>query len=62
MSEVFVPFVFYFVVLDSDGGRLLAKYYDGKSKVDQLKNEAILHKKTKAITTKADGNLFLLSS
>jgi hypothetical protein len=41
--------------LDGDGGRLLAKYYDGKVKTDQIKNEAMLHKKTKTITTKTDG-------
>lgn len=45
----------YFIVLDSDGNRLLAKYFDGKGKSDQLKNEAMLHKKTKAISTKSDG-------
>ncbi len=55
MGDVLIPFVNYFVVLDGDGGRLLAKYYDGKSKPDQTKWEATLHKKTKTITTKTDG-------
>ena len=54
-DQVLIPFVNYFIVLDSDGGRLFAKYYDGKGKADQIKNEAILHKKTKSIATKADG-------
>jgi hypothetical protein len=55
MTEVLIPLVNYFVVLDADGNRLLAKYYDGKKKPDQLKNEIMLHKKTKSITTKNDG-------
>lgn len=44
-------------MLDSDGNRLLAKYYDGKDKIDQGKNETTLHKKTKSINTKVDGNI-----
>jgi hypothetical protein len=47
------------VVLDADGNRLLAKYYDGKDKIDQGKNEATLHKKTKSINTKIDGMILL---
>ena len=45
----------YLVVLDGDGDRLFAKYYDGRSKSEQSKNELILHKKTKAVTAKTDG-------
>ena len=53
--QVLIPTVNYFVVLDNDGNRLFAKYYDGKKKPDQLKNETMLYKKTKSITTKNDG-------
>lgn len=53
--KVLIPTVNYFVVLDNDGNRLFAKYYDGKKKPDQMKNEAMLYKKTKSITTKNDG-------
>ena len=32
MAEVLVPFVNCLVVLDGDGDRLIAKYYDGRDK------------------------------
>jgi len=74
MTDVLVPFVNYLVILDNEGERMLAKYYDGihlliflsiywillffsiigKSKADQLSNEASLHKKTKAIAARHD--------
>ena len=54
--QVLIPFVNYLVVLDGDGDRLLAKYYDERSKADQLKNEAMLHKKTKSVPAKTDGD------
>ena len=44
------------MVLDGDGDRLLAKYYDGRTKSEQLKNEIMLHKKTKTVAAKTDGN------
>ena len=50
----------YLVVLDGDGDRLLAKYYDGRTKSEQTKNEAMLHKKTKVISAKSDGECFLV--
>jgi hypothetical protein len=60
--QVLIPFVNYLVVLDGDGDRLLAKYYDGRTKSEQIKNEAMLHKKTKAVTAKTDGkNYFVIS-
>ena len=37
------------VVLDADGDRLLAKYFDQRSKGEQIKNEQFLHKKTKSV-------------
>jgi len=52
----------YLVVLDGDGDRLLAKYYDGRTKSEQTKNEAMLHKKTKVISAKSDGECFLVHS
>jgi hypothetical protein len=58
--EVLIPFINSFIVVDADGDRLLAKYYDGKVKSDQLKFEATLHKKTKAISAKTDGELLCL--
>jgi prophage maintenance system killer protein len=45
----------YLVVLDGDGDRLIAKYYDRRAKADQIKNETLLHKKTKNVVAKADG-------
>jgi hypothetical protein len=43
------------VVLDAEGDRLLAKYYDGRSKGDQSKNESTLFKKTKIVAAKTEG-------
>ena len=48
-GQVLVPFVNSLVVLDADGDRLLAKYYDKRGKADQTKMEQFLHKKTKAV-------------
>lgn len=45
----------YLVVLDGDGDRLLAKYYDGRTKSEQTRNEVMLHKKTKVISAKSEG-------
>eukprot|EP01041_Mallomonas_annulata_P011396 gene11396-23846_t len=59
MSEVLVPFVKSLIVLDADGNRLLAKYYDGKVKSDQIKFEANLHKKTKTVAAKTDAEVVL---
>lgn len=59
-TQVLIPFINYLVVLDGDGDRLLAKYYDGRSKSEQLKNETMLHKKTKTVAAKTDGNYHLL--
>ena len=56
-KQVLIPFVNYLVVLDGDGDRLLAKYYDGRPKSEQIKNEAMLHKKTKAVAAKTEREL-----
>jgi len=50
----------YLVVLDAEGDRLLAKYYDGRSKGDQSKNESTLFKKTKTVSAKTEGIIILL--
>ena len=51
MSDLLVPFVNALIVLDSDGERMLAKYYDHRSKLEQSKTEQFLHKKTKSVRT-----------
>ena len=47
--------------MDSDGSRMLAKYYNGYSKAEQLKHETNLHKKSKQLSTKAgcDGKVLV---
>ena len=55
--DVLIPVVNSFIVVDADGDRLMAKYYDNKPKAEQLKFEAMLHKKTKAINAKVDGKI-----
>mmetsp|Transcript_19740 Transcript_19740/g.19853 ORF Transcript_19740/g.19853 Transcript_19740/m.19853 type:complete len:183 (-) Transcript_19740:129-677(-) len=59
MSEVLVPYVKSLIVLDADGTRLLAKYYDPKPKSEQSKFEATLHKKSKAVAAKTDAEVVL---
>lgn len=53
--QVTIPFIHNLVVLDADGDRMLAKYYDGRGKAEQIKYEAILHKKSKNITARSEG-------
>jgi coatomer subunit zeta len=53
MSEL-VPKLHSFVVLDNDGERLLAKFYDGRDKTAQSNFEATLHKKTRMVPAKAE--------
>jgi hypothetical protein len=55
MTDLLVPFINCLLVLDSDGDRIIAKYYSGKSKPEQLKFENALQKKTKAMTFRSDG-------
>mmetsp|Transcript_16072 Transcript_16072/g.14528 ORF Transcript_16072/g.14528 Transcript_16072/m.14528 type:complete len:187 (+) Transcript_16072:40-600(+) len=62
MGEVNIPFIHSLIVVDSDGDRLLAKYYDGKPKDEQLKYEATLHKKSKALTAKTDAEIVLVEN
>lgn len=62
MTEVLIPFVNALIVLDGDGERLLAKYYDGRAKPEQTKLEQFLHKKTKAVTARADTEVLLVDN
>jgi coatomer subunit zeta len=52
MSDLSVPIIHSVVILDQDGSRMLAKYYDGQSKGEQIKNEINLHKKCRNMATK----------
>lgn len=54
MSEVLIPFINALIVLDADGERLLAKYYDQRPKAEQTKLEQFLHKKTKSVSARSD--------
>ena len=53
--KVLVPFVTCLLVLDSNGDRIIAKYYNAKSKSEQTKFEATLHKKIKYLNIRTDG-------
>ena len=57
MTDVLVPFVNAFLIVDSDGDRIIAKYYNNKPKAEQTKFEASIQKKTKSIGQKSDGNM-----
>ena len=57
-----VPLVRSFVILDTDGDRLIAKYYDGRDKASQLSYEAMLHKKTRSVHAKAEMEVMLMES
>jgi len=62
MGDVLVPVVNALIVLDADGERLLAKYYDGRAKSEQTKLEQFLHKKTKTAAARADTEVLLNDS
>eukprot|EP00605_Chrysophyceae_sp_TOSAG23-4_P001821 GSChrysophyteH1.ASY1.ANO1.2011.1 assembled CDS len=47
MGDVLVPFCNCIVVLNNDGQRVLAKYFDNRSDDEQAKAENAFHKKTK---------------
>jgi len=61
MSDL-VPKLQSFVVLDSDGERLMSKYYDGRSKNLQSSYETTLHKKTRLVPAKAEVEVMLLDN
>ncbi len=44
---ILVPSISSLIILDAEGSRVIAKYYDSKSRTDQEKFEAALHKKSK---------------
>lgn len=46
-------------MLDSDGDRVIAKYYNGKPKSEQAKFETMLHKKTKSLNFRSDGKYWV---
>ena len=52
-----MPFISCLLVLDSNGDRIIAKYYNAKSKAEQTKFETMLHKKTKSLNFRSDGDL-----
>merc|ERR1711871_1325528 len=56
------PFVNALIVLDSDGERMLAKYYDHRNKFEQSKTEQFLHKKTKSISARNEAEVLLMDS
>lgn len=60
MAEILIPFVHSFVVLDSEGDRLFAKYYDGRNKAQQTASEAVLHKKSKTVSSKSEADVLLV--
>jgi hypothetical protein len=60
MAEVLVPFVNNLIVLDNEGYRIFAKYYDGKTKADQQALESMLHKKTKTVAAKNEAEVLLM--
>eukprot|EP00286_Rhodomonas_abbreviata_P000746 CAMPEP_0181288402 /NCGR_PEP_ID=MMETSP1101-20121128/312_1 /TAXON_ID=46948 /ORGANISM="Rhodomonas abbreviata, Strain Caron Lab Isolate" /LENGTH=190 /DNA_ID=CAMNT_0023392519 /DNA_START=36 /DNA_END=608 /DNA_ORIENTATION=+ len=60
MTEVLVPFVNSLVVLDLEGDRLFAKYYNGQSKAEQAASENVLYKKTKAVSAKTEAEVLLV--
>lgn len=62
MSDLLVPFVNALIVLDSDGERMLAKYYDHRSKLEQSRTEQFLHKKTKSISARNEAEVLLMDS
>jgi hypothetical protein len=49
-------------VLDADGDRLFAKYYDGRKKAEQIANELMLYKKTKSVAAKVEGLFHVLAT
>jgi hypothetical protein len=60
MTEVLVPYVNSLVVLDLDGNRVFAKFYDGKNKAEQAILETALQKKTKNVAAKIEGTNWLV--
>jgi hypothetical protein len=52
-----VPAVHSLVVLDSEGERILVKYYDKRPVAEQTAFEATLQKKTKNVPVKVDGEV-----
>jgi coatomer subunit zeta len=60
--DILVPLVHCFVILDSDGNRQVAKYYDGKDAAAQSAFEQMLQKKTRTVPAKQDVEVMLLDN
>jgi hypothetical protein len=60
MSDALVPFIHSFLVLNNDGERLLAKYYDERPVAEQKKVESFLHKKTKSVSARTEVEVMLV--
>jgi coatomer subunit zeta len=60
--SVSIPGVNCFLILNTEGERILAKYYDDRKKDDQIKNEASLHRKTKSFKVGQDTEVFLVEN
>jgi hypothetical protein len=56
--KVLVPFINALIIHDSEGDRLFAKYFDGRSKSQQKEFETLLQKKTKSMPAKNEGMLY----
>jgi hypothetical protein len=50
------------IIVDADGDRLFVKYYDGRTKPQQIEFENFLQKKTKAIQAKSESEVLLLDN
>lgn len=62
MTEVLIPSVNALIIVDADGDRLFVKYYDGRTKPQQIEFENFLQKKTKAIQAKSESEVLLLDN
>lgn len=62
MAEVLIPFINSLIILDQEGNRVFAKYYDGKSKANQVIEEAELHRKTKQVAARNEAEVLLVDN
>mmetsp|Transcript_9156 Transcript_9156/g.9905 ORF Transcript_9156/g.9905 Transcript_9156/m.9905 type:complete len:192 (+) Transcript_9156:108-683(+) len=62
MTEVAIPSINALIVHDGDGDRLFVKYYDGRTKAQQIEFEQLLQKKTKNIQAKSEAEILVLDN
>lgn len=62
MAEVLIPFINSLIILDSEGNRIFAKYYDGKTKANQGLEESELHRKTKQVPARNEAEVLLMDA